>query len=304
MVHRVTEVVEAGLLTCLGFELLRVECHRQNLLLTAVRRAAIVALRSAGVTGGCSTAAAVDVRQLHDVGGRHRRRLCAHTAEDHGPGTVPGGVQPVGHPGVVVSHHDANHPVVVDRASMPVQLTLVTGIVDGLPPRVPEREAPVQALGGRDLEIKASSASSCHEPITGRFSAAAPIVVPSSGGRKVFGVSGRGELQEELQVGDDEVTQGDQLTGRDRSRVFGSAPCRLAGSTNALDGQRRGDLGVPVVEEVPHDQRGRVLGDRKPVALVELLRQNEVDFASGPKSSSSRSTLADEAMPAIDWSPT
>jgi hypothetical protein len=48
--HRVTEVVKAGLLVSLGLEVTCVKRHRQNLLLTARRRAAIVALRSSGVT--------------------------------------------------------------------------------------------------------------------------------------------------------------------------------------------------------------------------------------------------------------
>ena len=36
----------------------------------------------------------------------------------------------------------------------------------------------------------ASSDSSFHDPMTGRFSAAAPIAVPSNGGLKLFGAAG------------------------------------------------------------------------------------------------------------------
>ena len=38
--------------------------------------------------------------------------------------------------------------------------------------------------------ISASSGANFHEPITGRFSAAAPMAVPSNGGRKVLGAPG------------------------------------------------------------------------------------------------------------------
>src|SRR5262245_64026412 len=44
--------------------------------------------------------------------------------------------------------------------------------------------------GGVTSTTKASSGASFHEPITGRFSAAAPIAVPSNGGLKLFGTAG------------------------------------------------------------------------------------------------------------------
>ena len=51
--------------------------------------------------------------------------------------------------------------------------------------------------------------------MTGRFSAAAPMAVPSSGGRKVFGVSGRENWRKKSRLADHEVAQRDQLARRD-----------------------------------------------------------------------------------------
>ena len=91
-------------------------------------------------------------------------------------------------PGSSIAQHDAHQAVGIDRGLVPVQARLVAPVVDRLPPRVADREAPVKPLRRLDFDDeRLVRAAAPNEPITGRFSAAAPMSVPSIGGRKPFG---------------------------------------------------------------------------------------------------------------------
>ena len=127
--------------------------HRQNRRSRRRRRAAIVARRSSGVTRRVPGAARPRRRRTGTTRrGRDRRGLGADTAQDDRPGAVPGRVEPVG---------DARDPRwamtvrTIPSSStvrlVPVEAALVPCVVDRLPPGVPQREAPVQALRRRDL---------------------------------------------------------------------------------------------------------------------------------------------------------
>ena len=144
---------QARLLPCLGLERVGVERHRQNRLLTASRRAAMVSWRSSGETAACRRwQRRPDVGEREHPGRRHRRRLGADAAQDHRARAVPGRVEPVGDARVVVRDDGPHDPVVVDHGLVPVEAALVPGVVDGLPPRVAQRVAPVEALRRRDLD--------------------------------------------------------------------------------------------------------------------------------------------------------
>ena len=90
-------------------------------------------------------------------------------------------------------------------------------------------------------------------------------------------------MQEELEVGPDEVAERDELPGATAEGPRAAGPILHSPRPDALDVQRRGDLGVPVVEEVPHDERRRILGDRQPVPFERTFGEHEVDLAVRPK---------------------
>ena len=71
--------------------------------------------------------------------------------------------------------------------------------------------------------------------MTGRFSAAAPMDVPSRGGRKEFGSSGRENCRKNSRLAADEVAERDELAGGDGTRVFGRPSRSFTSSADALD---------------------------------------------------------------------
>ena len=104
----VTEVVEAGLPPRLVLELVGVQGHRENRLLTARRRAAMVRRRSSGRhPAGLRRQRAPRRRRTGPpassgtgaVSVRTQRRMI-------GPGAVPGRVEPVGDAGILVGDDD------------------------------------------------------------------------------------------------------------------------------------------------------------------------------------------------------
>ena len=136
---------------------------------------------------------------------------------------MAGRVEPVGDPGIFVGDDHPQDAVVVDRRLVPVEAALMGAVVDGLPPRIPERIAPVETLRGRDLH---------HERLVGRQLPRPDhraVLRRRAHGRAVEGRQERvrrlrpGELEEEVQVGHDEVAQGDQLPGHHRPRVLAGA---------------------------------------------------------------------------------
>ena len=90
----------------------------------------------------------------------------------------------------------------------------------------------------------------------------------------------RTELQEERQVVLDEIAEGDQLPRHRHVRIDRTA-CGLHRVTEPLDAQRRRHLGVPVVEEVPHRQRGMVAVDTHPIAGSLVGRQHHLEVSVG-----------------------
>ena len=206
---------------------------------------------------------------------------------------------------VMVRDHDTQHAVVVDHGLMPVQARLMPGVVDRLPPRVPERVAPVETLRRLDLDDERFIEPSWNEPITGRFSAAAPIAVPSNGGLNVFGCSAA------------------RTGGRSRGSPRRSHPTRQAGRHHR--GSRvdrrptRRTAPAPESRSIDSDAQpqcpsrrrsgGRRVGSRRSAICIQFPACSSADrmISKSPlaaRSISSSKTFAVLAMPAIVCSPT
>ena len=147
------EIVEARRRAGAVFEFVRGERHRANLCVHRAPAAfddgcAFVGGDSFGVGGQCGR----DVVEGHQPGIRYRRGLGTHAAQDHRAVAVARGVEPVGDAGVAPAQHDADKTVGIHHGLVGVQARLVAAVVDGLPPRIAERVAPVHALRRCDFE--------------------------------------------------------------------------------------------------------------------------------------------------------
>ena len=154
-----------------------------------------------------------------------------------GPALCPAVSSQLAIPGSSRSDDGAHDPVVVHLRLVPVEAALVPPVVDRLPPGVAQREAPVQALRRRDLHeeglVRAQLPGPDHGPVLGRSAHGGPVEGREEG---VGGVRPR-ELQEEIEVGDDEVTQRDQLAGDDRPWVLrrGAPPSPVVAPMRSMD---------------------------------------------------------------------
>ena len=175
----------------------------------------------------------------------------------------------------------------------------MAAVVDGLPPRIAERVAPVDALRRFDLEderlIGCELPAADDGPVLGGCADRGAV----DRRQEAVGWAARAEVEEELQVVVDEVAEREQLPG-DRDVECDRAVLRLDRVAETLDVQRRRHLGVPVVEEVAHGQ-GRVVT----VDLAASSRRARRRTGSTSKSplestsSSSTSALVVEAIPFI-----
>ena len=120
---------------------------------------------------------------------------------------------------------------------VPVEAALVRAVVDRLPPWVPERVAPVQALRGRDLHDQGLVGCELPRPDDRAVLRRRAHGGPVEGREERVGGLGPGELQEELEVGDDEVAEGDQLPGHDGPRVLsgGVPPSRSVAPIRSME---------------------------------------------------------------------
>ena len=302
-----TEIVE----TCCGagavLQLVGVERHRPNLSRTARRRAARMDARSSGVTFVVSERQLrMNVVERHDPRRRCRRRFGAHAAQDDRAVAVAGGVEPIRDPWVTVTQHHPHQAVGIHHGLMGVQAGLVAPVMDGLPPRVADGEAPVDAFGRFHFDderlVGAQLPPADHRPVLRRRTDIGAVDRRQEAVRRRRGT----ELQKERQVVLDEVAEGDQLPRHRHVRIDRRA-LGLHRIAEPLDVQRRRHLGIPVVEEVPHRQRGMVAFDPHPISRSPVCSEADSTtskFPSASTSSSSTSSLAVAAMPFIVCSPT
>ena len=135
----------------------------------------------------------------------------AHAAQDDRSVAVAGGVEPIRHPGVAVTQHHPHQAVGIHDRLMRVQAGLVAPVVDGLPPRIADREAPVDAFGRFDFDderlVRAQLPATDHRPVLRGRAHVAAIDRRQEAVRRRRGA----ELQKERQVVVDEVAERDQL---------------------------------------------------------------------------------------------
>ena len=219
--------------------------------------------------------------ERHHPGGRHRGGLRTDASQDDRPFAVPGGVEPVGDARILMGHHHPHLPVIVHDGLEAVEAGLMVAVVDRLPPDVPQRVAPVQALRRRDLDdqrlVGRQLPRTDDRTVLGRR----PHGRSVQGREEGVGCLGIGEPQEEVQVLLHEVAQGDDLTGHGRLRLLRCVLFEAGGTRKRLDGHGDGNLVLPVVEEVPDHQHGGALVEGEPVALVGLGREDDLELPVG-----------------------
>ena len=162
------------------------------------------------------------------------RGLGSHAAQNHRAVAMSSRIKPIRDAGVTRADDDAEDAVGIDVGLVRVEAGLVAAVVDGLPPLVAERVAPVDALRRLDLEDQRF--------VRLEFEAADDRAVLRGGAdrraidRRHEPVDRRPrvEVEEELQVVVDELPQRVQLArhgdSRSTERSFGSTSCRCARS--------------------------------------------------------------------------
>ena len=127
--------------------------------------------------------------------------------------------------------------------------------------------------------MSASSAPSSQRPMTGLFSAAAPIAVRSTGGRKPLGGAAAPNWRKKCRLA---WTNSPRATSwRDTATYRSTVSSLPQQDPESFDAQRRRLFGVPVIEEVPNCQRGVGALDPHPVPVALLRRQDDFEVAVG-----------------------